>query len=75
MNIIIHFAKSKGHAPDPFIYLFILNIAASVANAPAVNPSGIKTLLAYGFSTFFIKGKPVFSNDSKNLPKLVTNLF
>ena len=33
--------------------------AVSVADA-AVNPNGIKSLLANGFSSFFIKGKPVF---------------
>ena len=44
-------------------------IAASVADSGAVNLDGIKTLLANGFSTFFIKGKPVFSNGSRSLPK------
>ena len=41
-------------------------IAASVA---AVNPSGIKTLLANCLSTFYIKGNPVFYNSRKSLPK------
>ena len=41
----------------------------SVADAAAVNPSGIKTLLANGLSTFFIKGNPVFSNGPKSLPQ------
>ena len=44
-------------------------IAAFVADADAVNSNGIKTLLADGFSIFFIKGKPVFSNGPKILPK------
>ena len=44
-------------------------MAASVADADAVNSNGIKTLLADGFSIFFIKGKPVFSNGPKILPK------
>ena len=35
-----------------------------VVDAVAVNPHGIKTLLVYGLSTFFIKGNPVFSNDA-----------
>ena len=52
--------------PDPNIFLWI---AASVAAAAAVNPNGIKTLLANGLNTFPIKGDPVFSNDSKSLPK------
>ena len=37
--------------PDPNIFLWI---AASVADAGAVNPNGIKTLLANGFRTFSI---------------------
>ena len=44
--------------PDPTIFL---QIAASVTNADVVNANGIKTLLASGLSTFFLKGKPVFS--------------
>ena len=44
-------------------------IAASVADAAAANLNGIKTLLANGLSTFFIKGKPVFSNGRRSLPK------
>ena len=49
--------------PDPNFF------AASVADAAAVNPDEIKTLLAVGLSTFFIKGNPVFINDPKSLPK------
>ena len=30
-------------------------------DAAAVNPDGIKSLLANGLSTFFIKGNPVFT--------------
>ena len=52
--------------PDPNIFLWI---AASVAAAAAVNPNGIKTLLANGCSTFFIKGKQVFSNGPRSLPR------
>ena len=44
-------------------------IAASVADTAAVNPNGIKMLLANGLSTFHIKGKLVFSNGLKSLPK------
>ena len=54
--------------PDPNIFL---EIAASVADAAAVNPNGIITLLANGLSTFPIKGNPVFSNGPKSLPKLL----
>ena len=39
------------------------------ADAAAVNSNDIKTLLANGLSTVFIKGKPVFSNGFKRLPK------
>ena len=52
--------------PDSNIFL---EIAASVANATAVNPNGIKTLLANGLSIFFIKGNPGFSNSPKSLTK------
>ena len=45
--------------PRPNIFLWIV---ASVADAAAVNPNGIKTLLANDFSTFSIKGNPIFSN-------------
>ena len=31
----------------------------------------LKTLLANGLSTFFIKGNPVFSNGPKTLPKIL----
>ena len=44
-------------------------MAASVADAAAINPNGIKTLLANGLSTFPIKGNPVFSNGPTSLPK------
>ena len=50
--------------PDPNIFL---RIAASVTDATAVNPNGIKTLLANGLSTIFAKGNPVFSNGPKRL--------
>ena len=42
-------------------------IAAS--KAAAVNPNGIKKLLASGLSTFFIKDNPVISERPKSLPK------
>ena len=47
----------------------MLWVAASVADASAVNSNGIKTTLAYGLSSFFIKSNPVFSNGPKNLSK------
>ena len=48
----------------------LLLIAASVANAAAVNPNGIKTLSANGLSTIPFRAKPVFSNGLKSLPKI-----
>ena len=46
-----------------------LLIAVSLANAAAINPNDIKTLLVNGSNTFFIKDNPVFSNAPKVLPK------
>ena len=63
---VVREAESEGRVPDPNIFLWI---AASVANAAAVNANGIKTLSANGLSTFLIKGNPVFSNGLKILPK------
>ena len=51
---------------DPDI---ILRIAESVAAATALNPNGIKTLLANGLSAFPIKDNPVYINGPKGLPK------
>ena len=59
-------AKSEGQRPDSNIYLWI---DASVPDAAAIYPNGIKTLLANVLSTFPIKGNPVFSNGSKSLPR------
>ena len=52
--------------PDPNI---LLCIPESAADAAAVNPKGISTLLANGVITFFIKGNPVFNQGPSNLPK------
>ena len=52
--------------PDPNIFLWI---AAFAVAAAAVNQNGIKTILANGFSTIFIKGIPDFSNVPKSPPK------
>ena len=50
-------------------------VAASIADAVDVNPNGIKTLLANGLSTFFMKDNPVFSDGPKNIPKNLPNCF
>ena len=51
---------------NPKIFLCI---PASAADAPAVNPNGIKTLMANGLITFFINGNPVFSDGPRSLPR------
>ena len=66
ISLISLFETTNVVTPNPNIFL---RIAASVADAVAVNPNGIKTLLAFGLSTFPIKGNPVFSNGSKSVPK------
>ena len=43
------------------ILIFFLCIPAFAADAAAVNPKRIYTLLANGLITFGIKGNPVFS--------------
>ena len=49
-----------------------LCIPVSAVDAAAVTPNGIKTLLANGLITFFIKGNPVFNNGPRSL---LRNLF
>ena len=56
--------------PDPKI---IFGIVTSVADIAAFHHYGIKTLLANGFSKFFVKHKPVFCNIPRNLPKNPTD--
>ena len=51
------------------ILIVFLSIPASAAAAAAVNPKGIKTLLANGLTTSFLNGNLVFSNGPSNLPK------
>ena len=52
------------HDPNTF-----LCIPASAADVAAVNPKGIRILLANNLITFFINGNPVFSNGPSNLPR------
>ena len=47
---------------------FLLN-SCIFADVAAVNPNGIKTLLANGLSIFLINFHPVFSNGLRILPK------
>ena len=66
INAVVQGARSEGRAPHPNHFLCI---AASVADAAAVNLNGTEALSASGLSTFFIKGNPAFSNGRKSLPK------
>ena len=54
---------------DDQILRFFLYIPASATVAAAVNPDGIKALLANDLITFFIKGNPVFSNGPWSLAR------
>ena len=63
MSSISSFDIISAAVPNPKIFLCILAYAA------AVNPNGIKTLLANGLITFFINGNPVFSNGLRSLPR------
>ena len=62
-------AKQRRKNDDDPILRVLLCIPASTADA-AVNPKGIKTLLANGLVTFFINGNPLFSNGPKILPRI-----
>ena len=68
MSFISSFEIINVFIPDPNIFLWI---ATSVADAAAVIPNGIGTLLANGLSTFPIKGNPVVRNGTKSLPKIL----
>ena len=50
-----------------------LRFLASVTDAAAVNPSGIKTLLSNATSIFCINEKPTFINGLKSLPRSAAN--
>ena len=52
--------------PDPHTFLCI---SAPAAEDAAVNPKGVKTILANGLITIFFNGNPFFSNGSSNLPR------
>ena len=43
--------------------------SSSAADAAAVSPKGINTLLANGVITYFINGNPVFNKGPSNLPR------
>ena len=62
---MLYYAKQRKN--DGLILRFFLCIPASAADATAVNPKGIKTLLANGLITFFINGNIVSTNGAINL--------
>ena len=63
--VLLYLGKAKGRLPDSKIFLCI---KASVTDAAAVNPNGIKTLIVNGLIAFFIHGNPVFNNGPRSLP-------
>ena len=68
MSFISLFEINKVVVPDPNIFLCI---PASAADAAAVNPKGIKILLANGLTTFFINGNPVLVMDQVIYQKIL----
>ena len=58
--------EEEWRRPDLNIFLCI---PASAADAAAVNPKGIKTLLANGLITFFINSNLVFSYGLRSLAR------
>ena len=57
MSLISSFEIIKVVVPKPSSFFCT---SASAADPAAVNPNGIKTLLANDLITFFINGNPVF---------------
>ena len=58
--------------------IFLVGIAASVADTAVININGSKTLVANDVSTFFINGKPFDVNGPRNWgisPALATIFF
>ena len=53
------------------ILILFLCIPTSAPDAAAVNPKGIKTLLANGLITFFVEGNPGPSNIPRNPPDCI----
>ena len=64
-NLVICKAMTEGEL-DPNIFLWTVS---TVADATAVIPNSIRTLLGNGSSTFFIRHWPLFSNGLKILPR------
>ena len=66
MSFISSFDITSVVVPNPKILLCIL---ASAADAAAVNPNGIKALLANDLIKVFINGNHVFSNEPRSLSR------
>ena len=63
------FSEEGGKNSNDQILRFFLCTPAFAADAVAVNPKGIKTLLANVLITFFINGNRGFSNGPRSLPR------
>ena len=61
---------AKQSLKDDHSLVFFLCISTSAADAAAVNPNGIKTLLANGLITLFTNSNPNFSNGPRRLPRI-----
>ena len=55
--------------PDALNRKIFVWIHASAAEAVVVNPNVINTLLANGWSAFFVYDKSTFSNSPRSLPR------
>ena len=64
MIFISSFEIISAEMPDPKNFFWM---AASVADAAAVNPNDAETLLVNNLCTFFINGKPAVINGLSNL--------
>ena len=62
------YVKQRKKEDDPIINFFLCFLV-STGNVAAVNPKGIKTILANGLITFFISGNYVFRNDPSSVPR------
>ena len=68
MSFISSFDITSVVVPE---HKIILCIITSAADAGAINPHGIKALLANGLITHFINGNPFFSNGPRNPPDYI----
>ena len=72
MSFISSFEVIKVVVPKPSIFFCI---PASAADAAAITPNRIKTLLANGLITFFVNGNPVFNNGPRSLYQFYISLY